>query len=253
MGAVVSSKVYTGPEAIQVLQRFRDIHTRKPFSAARAQRICEIARELTYKAEPCVGGIAGVRYRGNVSGRPGEGLFEIEDHTGDKSSGRVSPASRTGYTQEDRTHTNRRKIMPARTRTRTKPVEPEPVEETTEDRAYLLDHLNKPFSSTNLDFIKWFETEVASLDELDPDRILVAGYRMYSKFQHSDFNKTQREARKAARDSADGEVEEEEVTSTPARRTRTAPAKETKAATPGNGQPARPRPRSRSRQVTEDY
>jgi hypothetical protein len=86
-------------------------------------------------------------------------------------------------------------------------------------------YVDKPFSPTMADYVEWFEQNVASLDDLDVDRILVLGVSMYSHFQKSDFNIDRRDARRAEREQtrANGDADEDE--DEPPARTRTRAAK----------------------------
>jgi hypothetical protein len=63
-------------------------------------------------------------------------------------------------------------------------------------------YLDKDLSPTMQDYVEWFEQEVASLDDVPVDKILVLGSSLYPHFQKSDFNIERREARKSARQPA---------------------------------------------------
>jgi hypothetical protein len=86
----------------------------------------------------------------------------------------------------------------ARGRTRTAP-EPA-VAEANGDAEDFGKYLEKPLTATMEDYVTWFEDNVAKLEDVPVDKLLALGSTLYPKFQKSDFNIEQREARAAARE-----------------------------------------------------
>lgn len=130
------------------------------------------------------------------------------------------------------------------------PVEPE-VEEVEENPFER--HLTKELSPTMQDYAEWFEQEVASFDDVEPDRLLALGSTLYPHFQKSEMNQKRREARRSQRAVAPvDEPEEEEEAPAPARKGRTvaktAPAKAA-ATEPAAAKPAAPARTTRSRRA----
>lgn len=128
--------------------------------------------------------------------------------------------------------------MPPRGR---KPA-PAPEPETAEEAEDFSRYLEKDLSPTMTDFVVWFENNVADLSELDTDRILALGTTLYPKFQKSQFNIDQREARRAAREAGNGSEPEEEAAQPVRGRGR--PAKSAEPAEPAK--PTRGRGRQRA-------
>ena len=227
---MVAVNVITGEEAAKVLKRYG-------FSDTRIIRILDIAREFTNKNEPCPGGFVGVRFRGNVSGHPGQYLYEIEDHTG-KPAEKVAPATGKRYTQgdenesdssQDKTPTQRRRnTMPPRSKSRTQTAPAPEPEAVNGDAPDLSAYLTKDYTATQGDFLDWFEQEVAKLDNITSERALVLGAVLYGHFQRSDFNHQRKEARRAERAApapAPAPASDESTPAAPARPARrTAPA-----------------------------
>jgi len=79
---------------------------------------------------------------------------------------------------------------------------PEPEPEQNGEVADFQRYLDKDFSPTMQDFITWFEDNVANLDDLEPDRILILSLNTYGYFQRSDFNIQRRAERRQARAAA---------------------------------------------------
>ena len=230
------------------------------FPEAKARRILNVAWEFGQKAEPCPGGYVHVWYHGKDD--TGTHIYSVVEHIGEKQPGKVARKNEPRYTQEGKTKPSRDsgtaeqrmkgKTMPPRkgsNRSRQAAPEPETVPENGE--VDYQKYVDKPFSPTMLDYIEWFEANVANLDKLEVDKILVLGVSMYSHFQKSDFNIDRREARKAEREQTRGAATEDEDEDEPPARTRTrkAPAKPatgrsgrsgaTSGRAAGNGKPAR--------------
>jgi hypothetical protein len=135
----------------------------------------------------------------------------------------------------------------------------QPAPETAEANGEVVDYqkyVDKPFSPTMTDYIEWFEANVANLDTLEVDKILVLGVSMYSHFQKSEFNIERREDRKAEREQTRASEPESEPEPEPATRTRrgsakpaaarSAPRGARSAAKAPAGKPARARSRAAS-------
>jgi hypothetical protein len=173
------------------------------FAEERARRILNIAWEFGNKAEPCPGGYVHVFYQG-----PGNGghLFSVVEHIGDSPRRKVATGEIKDYTQgktempgqSGRATTNRRENKMPRGRTRTAP-EPEVAAANGEAEDFGK-YLDKPLTATMEDYVTWFEDNVAKLEEVPVDKLLALGSTLYPKFQKSDFNISQREARAAERE-----------------------------------------------------
>jgi hypothetical protein len=220
MGLIAMTEVYgiSGAGALRVLQ------DRWGFPADQAKRILDIARTHTYDAEPVSGGILHIRYRGNVSGRKGHRLYEIEADVMtpeeqarfDSQRKGLPPGRRKVYTQETAmpsrdsgkaTSTKGREMPPRKSKTA-----PEPATATDNGdlSAQVEKALNKEnFSATMNDYLDWFTENVTDPSELaeDLDRLMVMTLQFYGPFQRSDFNRERREARAAAKAPAE-ETEE---------------------------------------------
>jgi hypothetical protein len=248
-----------GSEAIKILRGFRDIHTGEYFTDGRAKRLLEIARIHGYKAEPCMGGIVGIRCHGT---RP-SGInfaYSIEDRTGNspgKPAARVAEGNALGYNHgKNLTRKTARGIPmpPSRTRTRTRPAQPPAEPEVNEsngeapDQDAIIDrYLTKALTFTQSDFIEWFDANVTdhvALGKTDPDRLMILANQTYGMFQQSDFNRDRKAERKAEREQAAAAETEPEPTPAPARagarRGRGKPATAATAEPAGNAAPARP-------------
>jgi len=106
-------------------------------------------------------------------------------------------------------------------RSATRPaIEPEPEVASQNGEVDFQRYIDKDFSPTMTDFITWFEDNVGSLDELPVDKILILGIQTYGHFQKSDFNISQREARRNARAASRPEPEPEPEPAKPAGRGR---------------------------------
>jgi len=161
----------------------------------------------------------------------GRGRFTLEDHR-EKSRKGVAPTRRMAYTRESKGTPSAKSeredthMPPARGRRSTQtapPPAPEPEENGQIDYQKYLD---KDLSPTMTDYVTWFEDNVAALEDVPVDKLLVLGSSLYPHFQKSDFNITRREARRAGRqDEVEPEPEPE-----PAPRKRGRPSNASKAA-----------------------
>jgi len=123
--------------------------------------------------------------------------FSLEDHTGNTHRNRVAKAAPARYIPSKANVTHERmgrKMPPARGRRQAAPA-PEPQNGEVDYQLYL----TKDISDTMTDYITWFEDNVAKLEDVPIDRLLVLGSSLYPHFQKSDFNIAQRTARRAAR------------------------------------------------------
>jgi hypothetical protein len=238
----------SGDTALQLLVR------RYGFTETRARRALNIAWEFTDDTEPCDGGYVHISYHGRSSAPDQHHVFSVEDHRFTPQE-RVAFAARRGYNQRKATDSRKETTMaPAKRRTRaaaTPAPAPAPEPQGNGEVDYER-YLTKPFSQTMEDYLEWFEDNVASLDELAPDRILVLGISLYGQFQKSEFNQERREQRRAEREAAAPEPESE-APAKPARGgrgNRTAPAKPATArsgARSGSGNGKAPARRGRAR------
>ena len=192
------------------------------FPEPKARRLLNIAWEFGQKAEPYPGGYVHIWYHGQEEA---DHIFSVIEHFGNSQPGKVAPENAPRYNQT-RTKTPRRitgtaessepkgtTAMPPTKRTRQAAApEPEPT-----DEVDFTKYVSKDFSPTMKDYVEWFEQNVASLDDLEVDRILVLGVGMYSHFQKSAFNIQRREERRAER-AQTGDAQEP---ATPPARTRT--------------------------------
>jgi hypothetical protein len=212
------------------------------FPEEKARRLLNIAWEFGQKAEPCPGGYVHIWYHGQDDSK--NHVFSVVEHIGPSvkpPTGKVARKADSRYTQG--TNPETRKVgteMPPRRNARRAAPEPEPEAPANGEVDYQK-YVDKPFSPTMTDYIEWFEQNVASLDELDVERILVLGVSMYSHFQKSDFNIERREERRSqratSRAAAEDEPEEAEEAEEEAPRTRRgkAPAKPAPAASARSG------------------
>jgi hypothetical protein len=219
----------TGADAL--LRLTRDCR----FPEAKARRLLNIAWKFGQKAEPCPGGYVHIWYHGKDDTK--QHIFSVVEHIGEKQPRKVARAKEPRYTQEREpkpsrntgtaeTRSKGNTMPPRKGSTRTRQAAPEP--ETAAANGEVVDYqkyVDKPFSPTMLDYIEWFEANVANLDKLEVDKILVLGVSMYSHFQKSDFNIERREDRKAEREQTRASEPESEPEPAPATRARRGAAK----------------------------
>lgn len=250
----------TGPDAL--LRLTRDCR----FPEAKARRLLNIAWEFGQKAEPCPGGYVHIWYHGKDD--TDNHVYSVVEHIGEKQPRTVADANKPRYTQEREPKPSRNtgtarqqskgKTMPPRKgSTKTRQAAPEPETQAANGEVDFQKLIDKPLSATMEDYVTWFEDNVASLDELDVDKILTLGVSLYSKFQKSDFNISQREARAADREATrqTDEDEPEPAKATRTRRTAAKPAPATSGRSGGRAGKApagKPAARTRSRRATAD-
>jgi hypothetical protein len=131
--------------------------------------------------------------------------FTLEDHREFPKKGlaiqRRVEYTRTSKGLPDGKHTTRRNshMPPAKGRraaAAAAPPAPDPEENGAVDYQKYLD---KDLSPTMSDYVEWFEDNVANLDDVPVDKLLVLGSSLYPHFQKSDFNIERREARRVER------------------------------------------------------
>lgn len=218
------------------------------FPEAKARRLLNIAWEFGQKAEPCPGGYVHIWYHGKDDTE--NHVYSVVEHIGNPQ-GKGLPTDRNrDYTQGKTmprrsgaavTETTKGNTMPPR---KTKAATPEPeVAEQNGGEVDFAKFVQKPITDKMTDYIEWFEANVASLDKLEVDRILVLGVSMYKYFQTSDFNADRTEQRRAEREAASTEPASEPEVAAPARsargRSRTAPAPATPAPAKAAGRAAK--------------
>ena len=255
----------SGAGALTVLQ------DRWGFPLDQARRILVIAREQTHDAEPVKGGILHIRYRGNVSGRKGHHLYELEADVMDEAGqarfdaqrkglpagtdkvytqGKAVPSRDSGKATKQRSRKGRE--MPPRKNTKTAPA-PEPEVTENGDLSTAVEKaLNKEnFSPTQSDYLDWFTANVVDPTDLaeDLDRLMVMTLQFYGPFQRSDFNQEQRAARAAAKP-APAEDEPEEPAKPARGRGRTPATAKASAKAPASTAKAGPTRRARSTRAT---
>jgi hypothetical protein len=174
--------------------------------------------------------------------------FGLEDHTEiqpRKPRKGVAIHPRRGYTRESKVNlppARRDSPMPAargRRAAQTAPPEPDPEENGAVDFQRYLD---KDLSPTMTDYVTWFEENVAALEDVPVDKLLALGSSLYPHFQKSDFNISQREARKSARaPEPEPEPEPEPVRRGRGRPPKAAAAAPTPAPAPAPARRGRPR------------
>jgi hypothetical protein len=174
--------------------------------------------------------------------------FDLEDHTENSSRKGVAIRPVPEYNRKGNAkvpHPRRDSPMPTargRRAAQVAPPEPEPEENGTIDFQRYLD---KDLSPTMTDYVTWFEENVAALEDVPVDKLLSLGSAMYPHFQKSEFNITQREARRSERARPEPEPEPEPVKPTRGRPRKTAaaaPSAPEPAAAParrGRGRPAK--------------
>lgn len=206
------------------------------FPEAKARRLLNIAWEFGQKAEPCSGGYVHIWYHGKDDTKTH--IYSVVEHIGEKQPRTVARANKPRYTQEREPKPSRnpgtaeqrskgKQMPPRKGSTKTRQAAPEPETVAANGEVDYQKYVDKPFSATMEDYLTWFEDNVASLDDLDVDRILVLGVSMYSHFQKSDFNVQQRKARQAEREETRAAADEDEdpEPAKPATRTRRSSAK----------------------------
>lgn len=213
------------------------------FEEWRARRILNIAWEFGNKAEPCPGGYVHVHYQG-----PGDGghLFSVVEHIGNTSRKGVPDTAESDYTQPitrkpgrssgKATVSRKERTMPASRRARQ--ADPEPAEVNGQED--YSKYLTKELTPTMVDYATWMDQNLPGWDKLEVDRILALGSTMYPKFQKSDFNIEQREAR-AAQSAPPAESEPAKPAARGGRRSGS-----TATAKPATGKPARAGTRGRA-------
>lgn len=145
--------------------------------------------------------------------------FTLEDHR-ENSSGKSLPIRPDrGYNRgskglPDRKRQDERKgthMPPAargrRSATRPAPA-PEPEPEQNGDFDYQR-YLDKDLTPTMQDYVTWYEDNVAALEDVPVDKLVASAVYLYGHFQKSDFNISQREARRNARVPREPEPEPE--------------------------------------------
>src|SRR5215469_10384727 len=147
-------------------------------------------------------GFITIRYHGRAR-------FTLEDHreTARKiPERRVAIHPRMAYTPEGKgnpaAHPVRRDthMPPARGRRSAPAPAPAPAPEPEENgQVDYQKYLDKELSPTMTDYVTWFEDNVAQLEDVPVDKLLVLGSSLYPHFQKSDFNIERREARRAER------------------------------------------------------
>lgn len=225
----------TGPDAL--LRLTRDCRFPEP----KARRVLNIAWEFGQKAEPCPGGYVHVWYHGKDD--RDNHIFSVVEHIGNPQERKVADGPDKDYTQ--------RKTMPRRSGKAAKeatkgtamaPRKPRtaPEPETASQNGDAVDFAKfvaKDLTPKMVDYVTWFEANVAGLDTLEVDRILALGVSMYKYFQTSEFNAEQTEARRAEREAATEAAPEPEVAA-PARSGRTRSTAKPTAAKPATAKPA---------------
>jgi hypothetical protein len=103
-----------------------------------------------------------------------------------------------GLPIRERIEKGTRHMPPAKGR-RAATAPPPPAEPEANGQVDFQKYISKDLSPTMADYVEWFEQEVASLDDIPVDKILVLGVSLYGHFQKSDFNIDRREARRANR------------------------------------------------------
>jgi len=190
-------------------------------------------------------GFITIRYHGRAR-------FTLEDHreTARKiPERRVAIHPRMAYTPEGKgnpaaTPVRRDTHMPPARGRRSAPAPaPAPAPEPEENgQVDYQKYLDKELSPTMTDYVTWFEDNVAQLEDVPVDKLLVLGSSLYPHFQKSDFNITRREARRVERQPEPPEPEPE-----PAKPTRGRPRGRATAAPAPAPTPAPPARRGRSR------
>jgi hypothetical protein len=224
IGVTDTGLLSRGEAARELQENYVTIY-REPVTKERAKRILDIAQEFGRRAEPCDGGFVHVVYRGWSQEWPYTERFQVYNHA-NPSPGKVARSQPARYTsgrpQNQRKHM-KEQVMPARAPaakpTRGRRPAPKPVEPEVEEEEYdFTDYLTKDHTPTMADYVEWFTANVADPDELESDRLIVLGARLYNIFQKSQFNIDRREARRAergqsrtARAAANGEGEEVEA------------------------------------------
>ena len=135
--------------------------------------------------------------------------FTLEDHT-EKSRKPLANRGRMAYNRgskgiparapappSTRRDTN---MPPAKGRRSTAAAKPAPEPEPEANgQVDFQKYLDKDLSPTMSDYVEWFEDNVAALEDVPVDKLLVLGSSLYPHFQKSDFNIERREARRAER------------------------------------------------------
>ena len=140
-------------------------------------------------------------------------------------------------------------MPPARGRRAAAAPAPAPAPEPEENEAVDYQrYLDKDPTPTMQDYITWFEDNVAALEDVPADKLLVLGASLYGHFQRSDFNQERREERRAgraARSAPEPEPEPEPEPAKPAGRGR--PRRAAAAAAPAPAPAPAPARRGRGR------
>ena len=181
------------------------------FPEDKAKRLLNIAWEFGQKAEPCPGGYVHIWYHGKDD--TSTHLYSVIEHIGEKKPVANSEGER--YTERNsstRTPVKQRKgkTMPPRRTNRQPAPAPEPEETVSASKLdNVQKYLDKNITPTLADYVVWFTENVTDPEQLEVDRLIALAITFYGEFQASDFNREQREARKAAREASNGQAEPE--------------------------------------------
>ena len=185
------------------------------FPETKARRLLNIAWEFGQKAEPCPGGYVHIWYHGKDD--TDQHVFSVVEHIGKA----LAQSAQRQYTERNSSQPTKEKNMPPR---RTKPAavtEPEPAENGSTSKLDRLEkYLTGNITPTLTDYVTWFGENVTDPDKLDSERLIALAVTFYGEFQASDFNKDQKAARKAERETraaSNGDAEEPAEPAAPAR------------------------------------
>ena len=230
----------TGADAL--LRLTRDCR----FPEAKARRVLNIAWEFGQKAEPCPGGYVHIWYHGKDD--TDTHIFSVVEHIGETTRKGVAQPADKDYTQGKTmprrsgkaiNESTKGTAMPPR-KTRAAAPEPE-VAEQNGGEVDFQKFVTKDLTPKMLDYVEWFEANVASLDKLEVDRILALGVSMYKYFQTSEFNVQRTEERRAEREAATEPAPAPEVAA-PARSGRGRASAKPATAKPATAKPATAKP-----------
>ncbi len=229
---------------IRELSAIKQLQDKYGFKHDRAERILDIARRYQVNNEPVPGGYVTVRQW------PDTGRFSIEEHVG-KEPGKVAPAPARDYNQSSTPSPRKRRETMPRGRAAAAVAESAETETATDYTVYK----DKEPTATMSDFADWIIQEVGLEFTSKPaeaafrDGVRLGG-TLRMEFQRSDFNKTRREERRAARVAGNGAAEtaaaEPESSSAGVRAARASRAAKAKSA-PAEATPAEPAAPARRR------
>jgi len=156
---------------------------------------------------------------------------------------------RKGIPMERKATERRATDMPPARGRRAAPAPPPPPAPEPEENGQVdfQKYLDKDPTPTMVDYVTWFEENVADLNDVEPDRLLVLGASMYGHFQRSDFNQERREERRTARAASRPAPEPEPEPEPPAKPARGRPRRTAAAAAPPPPAPAPAPARRRGR------